>query len=288
MAHIVSYTRRKLTYESDILKAITGVLQAWVKEDSSDGYSSYHFQGIPFCDAESKDSGWKRSEVRGFCHRFATGLSWDLSAPSMRREGWPSWSWTGWKAQVSDKPDHCSDMGYGSSNLEIRIELEDGKKISLDDFILSPQRKHLEKRVTSYIHITGNVMKFRIGQSLKWKPSDQLLARCEIDGKTLVSPLKLTRKPNGDSDFWERLRTEVFTGIVLYEARPKANREHLELLATYRPMVLLVYNTTKGSERIGLIDMIEDLYLHEGGETPFQLTSQYFTFPTQRQTIRLG
>lgn len=78
---IGKYVKRKTTYQSDALNAVTGILNTF----QSDGALAFHFQGIPIssCDTSSLQA-WNRALCGGLC--------W-LSAGSRftrRREDFPS------------------------------------------------------------------------------------------------------------------------------------------------------------------------------------------------------
>ncbi|KAH4062434.1 hypothetical protein HBH50_208860 [Parastagonospora nodorum] len=72
-----AYSRRQLSFESDVIRAFTGILSS-IEPDF--GYSVW---GIP-----SKE--------------FVRGLTWEHSFHRMdlRRQGFPSWSWTGWRSNA--------------------------------------------------------------------------------------------------------------------------------------------------------------------------------------------
>jgi hypothetical protein len=77
------YSGRKLTYESDILNGVWGVLRTF--QDTE--YPVRHYWGVPLFSASSR-------------YEYMTGFAWDLLKPAQRRPGFPSWSWTGWLGQV--------------------------------------------------------------------------------------------------------------------------------------------------------------------------------------------
>jgi hypothetical protein len=88
------YSGRKLTYASDILNGIWGVLRTFQHAE----YHIRHYGGVPLY---FKPSGYD----------FIAGFAWNLSKPAQRHPGFPSWSWTGWIEQVKAghlvKSDHA-------------------------------------------------------------------------------------------------------------------------------------------------------------------------------------
>jgi hypothetical protein len=91
--HIEQYTRRTLTYSTDILNALDGLLSNFAKV-------SKHFWGIPTNAAAYYLSGSDNEELPLLTLHtvLAHGLTWDRkgSMPAKRRVGFPSWSWSGW------------------------------------------------------------------------------------------------------------------------------------------------------------------------------------------------
>ncbi|KAF4630652.1 hypothetical protein G7Y89_g7491 [Cudoniella acicularis] len=77
------YSGRKLTYESDILNGVWGVLRTFCDTK----YPIIHYWGVP---VYAKQSGYD----------CIAGFTWDLVRPAQRRAGFPSWSWSGWIGQV--------------------------------------------------------------------------------------------------------------------------------------------------------------------------------------------
>ncbi|KAK4165515.1 ankyrin repeat-containing domain protein [Cladorrhinum sp. PSN259] len=90
---ICEYTRRSITYQHDILNAMLGILQRFANLD----LPTYHLGGVPIFITHAKIFGLKSSFLEG----FIKGLFWKLERYGSRRQGFPSWSWTGWIAPVS-------------------------------------------------------------------------------------------------------------------------------------------------------------------------------------------
>ncbi|KAE9375183.1 HET-domain-containing protein [Stipitochalara longipes BDJ] len=80
---VSEYSGRQLTYESDILNGVWGVLRTF----QNSKYPIHHYWGVP---VYAKQSGYD----------FIAGFAWDLVKPARRRAGFPSWSWAGWIGQV--------------------------------------------------------------------------------------------------------------------------------------------------------------------------------------------
>ncbi|KAI9644917.1 hypothetical protein NHQ30_006951 [Ciborinia camelliae] len=86
---VETYTARLLTYPSDIINALAGVLDTQGKAMNCD-----IFYGLP-------------SAI------FDMALLWQPSGEMIRREGFPSWSWAGWHGQVQWRGDTMELTSYG-------------------------------------------------------------------------------------------------------------------------------------------------------------------------------
>lgn len=86
---IEEYTRRRLTYPTDSLRAFLGVLRAFEKLRPP----AEHLWGVPFMFGSD-----------GGVRQLAQGLLWKSQSCSLRRiEGIPSWSWAGWDGWASQQ-----------------------------------------------------------------------------------------------------------------------------------------------------------------------------------------
>jgi hypothetical protein len=88
---VASYTDRNLTYPSDILNAFAGIL-AIQKQD----FNCQSYQGLPTA-------------------IFDMALLWQPFRKMKCREGFPSWSWTGWEGPVIWAGDTMELTSYGDS-----------------------------------------------------------------------------------------------------------------------------------------------------------------------------
>ncbi|KAK3991450.1 heterokaryon incompatibility protein-domain-containing protein [Cladorrhinum sp. PSN332] len=112
--HLRAYTRRKITYQSDIIDAFQGVMGAFPGQR--------FWQGLP--------------EVY---HDAA--LLWTTTGASPRREGFPSWSWSGWIGEA-DTP-LGSDIGGFYTDFQSAVEWylmnDDGDVIRLESQAVVPR-----------------------------------------------------------------------------------------------------------------------------------------------------
>lgn len=80
------YTKRDLSYESDALHAFLGVLNSW----------------STLVDAVGCNAQQYRAHIWGLAiHGSWLNLGWHHEQPTLRRAGFPSWSWVGWQGPVN-------------------------------------------------------------------------------------------------------------------------------------------------------------------------------------------
>lgn len=101
--HVHVFTSRKLSYDSDSLSAIQGILDRF----ASEFYSIQYICGIPFIPKEDMTYSYKpgtHNTEYEYKFDFLYGLTWThgpTSRPLKRRKAFPSWSWAGWEGAVS-------------------------------------------------------------------------------------------------------------------------------------------------------------------------------------------
>ena len=89
------YSRRKMSKAEDALNAFSGVLQC-LETKYEDGF----FWGLPVAD-------------------FQWGLLWRFQSRPTRREGFPTWSWAGWKAMIW--PDYALNITTDKFPVQLQI-----------------------------------------------------------------------------------------------------------------------------------------------------------------------
>ncbi|RFN54446.1 hypothetical protein FIE12Z_1234 [Fusarium flagelliforme] len=121
--HLMEFSKRNLTHDSDILKAFLGILNYSRKDNKY-----FHLRGSPIS-----------------IHKKGVHLinAWYHIEPGVRNVNFPSWSWTGWKGEIKttsrDNPDY--DLRLFESKTTSRESLDDELRsfkpehsISLDDY----------------------------------------------------------------------------------------------------------------------------------------------------------
>jgi hypothetical protein len=160
---LLEYTRRKLTFQSDIMNALLGILAFYAHE-----HGILHLWGIPFSvntPASINEPPRKRIVT------FEESLRWYAKGNHSRREGFPSWSWVGWLGALSwrswrsDLKPAAAPFEQGS--ISFMVELMSGQLLSWAEF----QLRHTElndssrlvdqsktaDQLTQFIHIEGLV-----------------------------------------------------------------------------------------------------------------------------------
>jgi hypothetical protein len=95
LSRIEAFTKRSLTYESDVLNAMLRAF-ASLRQDGGIPHSGLqHLWGLPYCGSDSYQY-LSDTPVHVSCRKFVSNLSWDVDFPTRRRIGFLSWSWTGW------------------------------------------------------------------------------------------------------------------------------------------------------------------------------------------------
>lgn len=146
-SRINEYSKRSLTHQTDILKGILGIFRTFERGKNS----MRHLYGIPFPriaksspNESTLETGSKRTMPI-----FSESLRWTLAAPAERREGFPSWSWTGWFGEIRWPAEYAGttsprrtprriqrprDPKVNEKAIRVAIELCDGAIINWETF----------------------------------------------------------------------------------------------------------------------------------------------------------
>lgn len=134
--HVNMYVHRNLSYDTDILHAIMGVLTKY-----QDSGNVKFFWGMP-CFLLDRGVNSKREFMRQMAHLRPKGTD-----GRRRRREFPSWSWLGWNRAslvITNRLsfDHCFECS-------IDVELSTGQLISWETWLYSTEKP------SQYLHITG-------------------------------------------------------------------------------------------------------------------------------------
>lgn len=168
-----NYASRKLSYESDALNAISGVLKIFEKMEPP----IFHLYGVPIFHFQDYRSNRVLAEAE-YGQSIAICLSWVLNTPAKRRVGFPSWSWLGWQGwtKMTFQTVDSAALGQPSlwsgvftTHINVATELPDGalvhcgKRDMLNPVLFSQFLPHL--------HINGweTNLEFRNIDAAGWK-----------------------------------------------------------------------------------------------------------------------
>lgn len=259
--HIYHYGKRALTFKSDALNAISGVLSNL----SSGPNGQRSFLGLPVGTMDdtvlANDENKLQTE-----EGLAYGLCWTHGVahpvPTLQRtREFPSWTWAGWSGLPPTwlPPYVVDDCPFSTANIEFR----DGKDGVMK---LGGERKSL--RANQYqgpigrkLCITADTMTFKFercvgtagttGPGAKLSEWKYVVKRDNSASGFLPCPLHLTRAvgPAGE-DFEPRLLSEMWDGLILCKSNV------LEL--AYVLVVGKVSPEAEYGERIGVLVVPEE------------------------------
>ncbi|KAF2097272.1 hypothetical protein NA57DRAFT_77526 [Rhizodiscina lignyota] len=123
---ISKFSERKLSLESDSLRAFLGILRYLSRLQPS----VRHFWGLPVAVNE---------DLANITEDFTRGLLWSRRTPDreQRRSQFPSWSWTSWAGPVSFFYLESSNF-LPRCRPKIELEFEEGSQMGLSTAMVSP------------------------------------------------------------------------------------------------------------------------------------------------------
>lgn len=227
LERLEQYTKRELTYQHDILNAFYGVLDSY--ENSK--YPVYHHWGVPILPPVIKGrNGWPVSAPRCPSDGFIAGLCWQQLAPGQRRSGFPSWSWAGWKVNLSK---HSTEYERGlrrhasSNTAAVFLQDVDGHVVPLESFSKSPGKTH---------NLTSKVLLSAFSLPLK-------LIHDPLSKHTQPEYLPSSgRKPTKGSEYWANFpinhEVSLQARVYLLEREMSAARHKTLIETTFTGIVL--------------------------------------------------
>jgi hypothetical protein len=116
MRSLTDYSRRSLSFPSDILNAFLGILSNFMSRKNP----IYHVWGVPVVLTHNE---------------WSLKLNWEHSRPGKRRPGFPSWSWSGWTGSVSGgEPFLLGGRNHFATRLEKDSRGDQAETVDLQDF----------------------------------------------------------------------------------------------------------------------------------------------------------
>jgi hypothetical protein len=254
---IVEYSKKTLTHQYDALNGCLGIFRAFERSK----IPVYQSWGIPFGPSQQ---GRETDLDAGFINC----LRWRLLKPVKRRAGFPSWSWTGWSGQLADMPRPRIGSDSETFDIYLRMELENGKKIMLGDYMKAAESRALIPQLSQYIHMGTWAIKFRFvetGECVNKAPG--LWARFWVGGliptgtwqkNTFWAFVRPTFccKVEEDKELLRKLREDVWDGVLLADLNRSAR-----FLGSFFIMIIDRHGET--AQRIGHVDLGGDVWLDD-------------------------
>jgi hypothetical protein len=150
---IEEYSGLNLTNPSDILRGMLGIFNAFQRSR----LGIYHCLGIPILPSITQGvkpiEGWTPSMG------FFFGLFWDLQERSERRNGFPSWSWTGWQGPVKWKWAWADPMKWLEVKIDpgvqLSVELIDGQILKWETFQEINIKRNILSNLSNIIYLAA-------------------------------------------------------------------------------------------------------------------------------------
>ncbi|KAK3344718.1 heterokaryon incompatibility protein-domain-containing protein [Neurospora tetraspora] len=316
--YIEEYSGRHLSYQSDALNAITGLLSR---------ISVVTYLGIPVYDASDFKELERRSPTpidvdaykQSLLVEFLVCLTWYPAHESLlRRDAFPSWSWLGWEGQVKFPDIGPGIYGYGAEVSSLWIPQQvthDNGEIQVP-FLQFLQGNLLDEGTTSvlphvskYLWVEGPVMKmsFALEQSIpNGSRHESFVFRNSRPSMSVMewglwdSPRISYRTCKPDSQSQETMHQRVITeewDCLLLAFRTLRGEFHghfliLDQIRLDADTEAEDYHSVVGSAELHLVSeelnkqplFIEDLTEQEFGPGSFSGISD----PTLRRKIKLG
>lgn len=274
-ACIQEYSRRELSFPTDALNALLGILAYYGHERHT-----HNLWGVPF--TINTPASINEPPRKGII-TFEESLRWYAMGHHTRCEGFPSWCWAGWYDRVEWRNERFQlkpvQAPFQQGAISVEVELASGRSVSWSEY----QEKYAELNVNSgvqspssssihlsqFIHIEADVSRFvrdehtgSDSDDLSW----DLLGVEAVDGERSLIPTML-RNPNPNKPFPAELIVQDIGGYLLMHFQSWEVRESLE---QHLDCALLLYDRGRYWERIALFDD-EERFLRFAKKTRMKL-----------------
>jgi hypothetical protein len=113
---------------------------------------------------------------------FYGGLCWGIVSPAERREGFPSWSWTGWRSKIRWEIKGWEwHLLEPNKDLQLSIQLVDGKVVDLET--LCHAYDEMSMKISDTLHIATWTFPLRIWRSWIFRSTFEYEAIVELEDK---------------------------------------------------------------------------------------------------------
>ena len=287
--HIAEYSRKKLSNSDDILNGMLGIFRAYERKSNS----THHYWGLPI-EYKPENYGveankWPKDPEPSLAAGFARSLLWASDSPSIRRSGFPSWSWTGWLGCISSSAWHETYPSDLQLEVNFWIELQDGSIIVFENFYNGIKLRQTFSRFSYFLHIEAWTIQMRFEYKAEFF-ENELSEPCEpgyytqfpgTEGTHWLERLELSQIVEEGSTLHDQLISTPLDGLVLQKIIDnKYGRES-------RLIVLVIRQDIEVAERIGRISfnfrncVLDDGFIGEERDRRNRI-------PITRMTVRLG
>lgn len=167
-----------LSHQSDILEGILGILSLFERGT----FKLRHHVGIPLLPPSPKVPRISLDNWT-LAMGFISGLCWNLKNPSTKRDGFPSWSWTGWKEPVvkwGHQKNEWDEIKV-DNDIEVLVETRIGQLINLEDSYQLRKKLQQAESLSNTIQITAWVSSLRILRKKSWQGEDTYKVKIRLE-----------------------------------------------------------------------------------------------------------
>ncbi|RTE83933.1 hypothetical protein BHE90_001520 [Fusarium euwallaceae] len=199
---ISEYTERHLTHDYDILNAMLGIFEVAAERKTP----VYHLCGVPIIRRR-----FNNTDGQTLLEAFVTGLCWKVDSGT-RREGFPSWSWTGWKGRAHGAKQAAISFMFGFAIEVSMIPRHDpSEALSWAEFEAMGPKEKAALPQDYMLEMTGAAFDLNIRSKHVFPPYAIL-----YNGNAAVKgSIELYRHPKLDVGFQRRLAEEHVAAIAI-------------------------------------------------------------------------
>ena len=308
--YLRQFRQRSLTYPSDSLNAIQGVLNSLERIYPS----LLHIWALPVVpdvtiEDLQVDSPRRIVRTSSRVEQLLTSLYWTTAERASRIRGLPSWSWVGWLGELADTSPY---EGYLLNSFDIDMYFQDSNTpqslISLDFYCSMDKSRRKQIDDTRNLFLEATMLNVKFVPCVVHSPGS---AHRDSDGFVLLgldfdlfldNRVLFTAIAEEASD---TLADKEYQAIVLgerlhtyFSSSGTSSRKTVNSHGSPSLMLLLVRKTKKGWKRIGIVifdsvksyQPVPKTFMHNNGKV---ITRQLYTrsaicdIPGWRQTICL-
>jgi hypothetical protein len=271
MRNVSEYYSRDLSYPSDALNAMRGILKSFQEQPAK--RAVYNISGIPII--PSAAVGFKNEPPT---HPFLTNLFWYHTQPGTRRSSFPSWSWSGWQGgTISPETFVTINEAYSilDRGTKVWVETPSGKLHKFDDIPMLPNSWHTCQE-SRFLHIESRAVTCTIiyldsTDLPTWQPIPSLYAVFKIDNTVFYARFFASSSSTESQIRATAKSPKKYIGLVL----PFALCELEASVTKPYASVLVLEDKGKCFERLGICHVYEysGIVHQEFKHMPFYVSS---------------